>query len=117
VKLRLAGVLNWIRRCREDCDEAGRFRLRQESNAYAVLPRSQWRGFIEPDPPPLEPWQLGAAPPLPDPIANAVADHRDDDKLKAVVEGKGGRIVDGQRGHKGTKGDAGECRARQACVG
>ena len=48
VKLRLAGVLNWLRRCREDHDAAGRFRLRQESNAYAVLPARQWRGFIEP---------------------------------------------------------------------
>ena len=71
VKLRLAGVLNWIRRCREDHDAAGRFRLRQESNAYAVLPSSQWRGFIEPEPPPVEPWQLGAVPPLPNALEAA----------------------------------------------
>jgi hypothetical protein len=56
VQLRAAGALNWLRRCREDHDEAGRFRLRQESNAYAVLPARQWRGYFRPpDPPPPDP--------------------------------------------------------------
>lgn len=64
VKLKAAGVLNWLRRCREDRDGEGRFRLRQSSNAYAVLPASQWRGYVEPEPPPPEPWQLGK----PDPV-------------------------------------------------
>ena len=73
VRLKVAGVLNWLRRCREDRDEEGRFRLRQETNAYAVLPSSQWRGYIEPEPPPLEPWQIGAVPPLPDALAAAAA--------------------------------------------
>jgi hypothetical protein len=73
VRLKGAGVLHWLRRCREDRDEEGRFRLRQESNAYAVLPSSQWRGFVEPEPRPLEPWQLGAVPPLPDALEAATA--------------------------------------------
>lgn len=43
-KLRAAGVLNWLRRCAEEFID-GRFQLRQLTNAYAILPPSQWRGF------------------------------------------------------------------------
>jgi hypothetical protein len=75
VKLKTAGVLNWLRRCVEDRDEAGRFRLRQESNAYAILPSSQWRGFWEqPEAPPPHPTAWGAVPPLPALIDQAAAD-------------------------------------------
>ena len=71
VQLRAAGVLNWLRRCREDHDASGRFQLRQESNAYAVLPARQWRGYLAPpDPPPPDP-ATWAAPPLPDVIEQA----------------------------------------------
>jgi Helix-turn-helix domain len=50
-KLREAGVLSWLRRCvAEIVDD--RFTLRQESNAYALLPCTQWRGYRETDPPP-----------------------------------------------------------------
>jgi hypothetical protein len=74
-KLKAAGVINWLRRCVEDHDEQGRYRLRQRSNAYAVLPVSQWRGFHEPpDPPPPHPTAWGAVPPLPDVMAQATAD-------------------------------------------
>lgn len=44
-RLRNLGLLNWQRRCEEDRDENGRFRLRQRTNAYAVLPTSQWKGY------------------------------------------------------------------------
>jgi hypothetical protein len=52
--LKLAGVLNWLRRCAESWKD-GRFALEQETNAYAILPSSQWRGYREPPeaPPPL----------------------------------------------------------------
>jgi hypothetical protein len=52
--LKLAGVVNWLRRCAESRDKDGRFRLEQETNAYAILPSSQWPGYIEPPeaPPP-----------------------------------------------------------------
>jgi hypothetical protein len=52
--LKELGIIHWIRRCREDRDEEGRFVLRQETNAYAVVPPSQWRGYtesVEPEPP------------------------------------------------------------------
>jgi hypothetical protein len=51
-RLRDLGLLDWLRRCVEDQDEEGRFRLRQLTNAYGLLPPSQWRGFAEPPPPP-----------------------------------------------------------------
>src|ERR1700733_1356499 len=44
-RLRELGILNWVRRCAESWRD-GRFTLAQESNAYAVLPESQWRGYL-----------------------------------------------------------------------
>jgi hypothetical protein len=65
VKLKAAGVLNWLRRCVEDWID-GRFTLRQQTNAYAVLPCSQWRGYSPPPPaPPPDPGTWGDHPPLP----------------------------------------------------
>jgi hypothetical protein len=45
--LKLAGVLNWLRRCHASFKD-GRFTLEQDTNAYAILPSSQWRGYVEP---------------------------------------------------------------------
>ena len=50
-RLRELGILNWVRRCAESWRE-GRFVLEQETNAYAVLPDSQWRGYRPPAEPP-----------------------------------------------------------------
>ena len=77
IALRLAGIVNWLRRCAEDWID-GRFILRQERNAYAVLPASQWLGFAAACPrdqkaphPAAGTW--GDHPPLPSVIAAAVA--------------------------------------------
>jgi hypothetical protein len=51
VKLKAAGVVTWLRRCAEDWID-GRFVLRQQTNAYGVLPASQWRGYAPPAAPP-----------------------------------------------------------------
>jgi hypothetical protein len=51
VKLKAAGVVTWLRRCAEDWID-GRFVLRQQTNAYGVLPASQWRGYEPPAAPP-----------------------------------------------------------------
>ena len=60
-RLRSLGILTWLRRCREERGEDGAFRLRQETNAYAVLPPSQWPGYREPPaPPPPQPGTWGA---------------------------------------------------------
>jgi Helix-turn-helix domain len=62
-KLKEAGVINWLRRCKEEWID-GRFTLKQESNTYAVLPSSQWIGFSEPpEAPTPEPGTWGDHPP------------------------------------------------------
>jgi hypothetical protein len=73
-RLRDLGMIAWQRRCEEDRDESGRFRLRQRTNAYAVLPPSQWRGYRSNDPPPPDPATLGAPERVPGPIEAAVAE-------------------------------------------
>lgn len=90
VSLRAAGVLNWLRRCAESWRD-GRFCLEQETNAYAVLPATQWRGYWAlPEAPPPHPASWGATPPLPDQLAQALADRRAGDSDKAVL----GRLAD-----------------------
>jgi hypothetical protein len=70
--LKRAGVLNWLRRCVPARDEQGRFRLEQDTNAYAVLPVSQWKGFHDEEPPPApHPSTWGAISSLPDAITLA----------------------------------------------
>jgi hypothetical protein len=85
-KLRAYGVLNWVRRCAEGRQQDGRFMLQQETNAYAVLPETQWRGYR----PPLEAsaplsgtW--GDHPPLPDVMAQAVAERQQGGTLRQVI--------------------------------
>jgi hypothetical protein len=50
-RLKALGILNWVRRCAESWQD-GRFVLEQETNAYAVLPESHWRGYRAPAEPP-----------------------------------------------------------------
>jgi hypothetical protein len=73
-KLRDLGLLNWVRRCEEDRDVEGRFRLRQRTNAYGLLPPSQWVGYGDTAPPAPHPDTLGAPAPIPDAITAAVAE-------------------------------------------
>lgn len=104
-KLKAAGVLNWVRRCAEEWI-GGRFTLRQQTNAYAVLPASQWRGYMEePEPPPTgDIW--GACPPLPSCLdeARAATSHATrvaalaldpNDRLAAVLARLGASIAKG----------------------
>ena len=64
----------------------GRFVLEQETNAYAVLPASQWRGYRPPaDPPAPAPGTWGDHPPLPSVIAQAAMEGRDGGDLRSVV--------------------------------
>jgi hypothetical protein len=74
-RLRDLGLLAWQRRCEETRDAEGRFRLRQRTNAYGLLPPSQWRGYRQqPNPPPPSPDTLGAPECVPDPIEAAIAE-------------------------------------------
>ena len=52
--LRELGLLHRIRRCVEDWQD-GRFQLRQETNAYVLLPETYWQGWQPPaEPPPAQ---------------------------------------------------------------
>ena len=60
-----------MRRCAESWRD-GRFVLEQETNAYAVLPESQWRGYRPPaEPPAPAPGTWGDPPPLLSGVAQA----------------------------------------------
>ena len=84
-KLKEAGVVNWLRRCKEDYID-GRFTLTQETNAYAVLPSSQWNGFSEPPPaPPPEAGTWGDHPPLPSALELAAIVGREGGDLTAKI--------------------------------
>jgi hypothetical protein len=83
-KLKLWGVVHWLRRCVEEwCD--GRFTLKQETNAYAVLPPTQWRGYTPPEAPPPDPATWGACPALPDAVTLAVEAGREGGGIAAQI--------------------------------
>jgi hypothetical protein len=85
-KLRELGIINWIQRCRRDRDEDGRFALRQITNAYAILPATQWRGYVDLAPPETpHPSIWGATPPLPPLLEQAATAVRDGDSMTAIV--------------------------------
>jgi len=64
-RLKDAGVLNWIPRCKAEEGPEGGFLMRQISNLYAVIPSITWRGFKRPpDPPKPDPGSWGASPPM-----------------------------------------------------
>ena len=84
-KLKDAGVVNWLRRCKEDYID-GRFTLMQETNAYAVLPSSQWNGFSDPPPaPPPEAGTWGDHPPMPCGLDLASTVRREGGSLSAQI--------------------------------
>ena len=80
-RLRELGILNWIRRCAESRTADGRFVLEQETNAYAVLPETGWRGYRPPLEAPEPEW--GRTPIMPSALAQAALE--DDPAAKAQV--------------------------------
>jgi hypothetical protein len=85
-RLKELGILNWKRRCVADTNEYGGFILRQITNEYAILPPTQWRGYIDPDAPePPHPTTWGATPPLPSLIEQACADMQDGDSARTII--------------------------------
>jgi hypothetical protein len=72
--LKASGVLNWARRCVAEIGAAGRMVFKQLTNAYAVLPVSQWLGHTpRPPAPPPEAGTWGDHPPLPSIIEQAAS--------------------------------------------
>jgi len=85
-RLKALGILNWVRRCAESWQE-GRFTLEQETNAYAILPDSQWRGYSPPpEPPAPHPDTWGATPPLPSLLAQAMAERAAGSSLRRMAD-------------------------------
>ena len=85
-RLRELGILNWVRRCAKGWQD-GRLILEQDTNAYAVLPATQWRGYRPPPAPPTPaPGTWGDPPPLPSLLAQAAAERHAGGSLSRVVE-------------------------------
>ena len=85
-RLKALGIVDWVRRCAESRTQDGRFVLTQKTNAYAVLPASQWRGYREPpDPPPPASGTWGDHPPLPDVVLQAVEERRHGGGMAGVL--------------------------------
>src|SRR3984957_4074499 len=84
-RLRELGILNWVRRCVESWRD-GRFMLEQETNAYAVLPATQWHGYRPPpEPPAPAPGTWGDHPPLPSLLAQAAAERQAGGSMRTVI--------------------------------
>lgn len=82
--LKAAGIINWVRRCIERFVD-GRYSLEQETNAYAVLPPTQWRGYrLSPPSPSPEPGTWGDHPLL-NVFSDAVSSLRSGGGLGASV--------------------------------
>jgi hypothetical protein len=85
-RLKELGILNWVRRCTEKRREDGRFVLEQETNAYAVLPPSQWKGYSPPPEAPAPmPGTWGDHPPLPCLLTQAVAEQKASGSFQTVI--------------------------------
>jgi len=84
-RLKELGILNWVRRCAESWRD-GKFCLEQETNAYAILPDSQWRGYT---PPPEAPAPMsgtwGDHPPLPSVLAQAAAERKAGGDVRTAI--------------------------------
>jgi len=73
-RLRELGILAWVHRCAERWAD-GRFVLEQQTNAYAVLPEGQWRGYRPPqEAPGPPPGTWGDPAPVPSVLAQAAAE-------------------------------------------
>ena len=84
-RLRELGILNWVRRCAESWRD-GRFVLEQETNAYAVLPEGQWRGYRPPQEPPAPASGTWGEPtPMPCVLAQAAQEAAGGGEVRAVV--------------------------------
>ena len=82
-RLRELGILNWVRRCAESWRD-GRFVLEQETNAYAVLPETGWRGYRPAQEPPAPaPGTWGEPAPMPSVLAQAA---QEGSGLRSVVQ-------------------------------
>jgi len=72
---------------RKTRDDKGRFCLEQDTNAYGILPVSQWLGFFDKPPaPPPHPSTWGATPPLPSIIEQASIERAEGASAAAIIK-------------------------------
>ena len=91
--LRELGLLHRIRRCVEDWQD-GQFRLRQETNAYALLPETYWQGWRPPaEPPAPAQGTWGDPPPLLTGVALAALETDPVAKVAALRTDPGGGLA------------------------
>jgi hypothetical protein len=84
-RLKALGILNWVRRCAESWRD-GRFVLEQQSNAFGLLPESQWRGYRAPQEPPAPlPGTWGDPPPMLSAVAQAALEGDLAGKVQALA--------------------------------
>lgn len=72
-RLKKLQIIDWVRRSLGSLDENGEFRLRQQTNAYAVAGPEGWARPKPPAPPPPHPSELGFPDRVPDAIETAIA--------------------------------------------
>jgi hypothetical protein len=84
-RLKQLGIVFWQQRSDHHWRD-GKFELRQISNAYALLPPSQWRGFTAPsDAPPPAAGTWGDHPPLPDAISQALTEKNEGSSFGQIL--------------------------------
>lgn len=85
-RLKDLGIVDWTRRCAETRTDTGQYVLKQESNAYELLPASGWRGYHDPPAPPgPAPGTWGACPSLPCVVADAIEERRHGGGMGSVL--------------------------------
>lgn len=82
-RLKKLKIIDWVRRSLGSIDENGEFRLRQQTNAYAVAGPQDWDRPKPPDPPPPHPSTLGFPARVPDAIEAAIASLHSDERSSA----------------------------------
>jgi hypothetical protein len=84
-RLKQHGIIHWIQRSAHHWHN-GKFELKQRTNAYMLLPPTQWRGLDLPsEPPPPDPGTWGDHPPLPDVMEQAADDRRHGASLHSAL--------------------------------
>jgi hypothetical protein len=84
-RLKQLGIIHWQQRSAHHWHN-GRFELKQITNAYALLPPTQWRGIeLPPAAPPPDPGTWGDHPPLPSVIEQAIAEKNEGGSFAAQL--------------------------------
>jgi hypothetical protein len=85
-RLKQYGLIHWQQRSAHHWHDDGRFELKRITNAYMLIPPSQWRGVkLPPDPEPPDPGTWGDHPPLPSVIEQAITEKNEGGSFAAQL--------------------------------